>query len=343
MKRILMVVAAISILAGAAIAQNRPPARSVWTNQVTPPVAKTNSKPPTVNLTGMWQIQAKGEVQTVRFQQAANQLTEFWDGHSPTDLVFFKGLFDGNNFVGKIHTGSVDSHGQDIWIEATLHIDDPNHVHFGTKGVLTTRMPHAPAGDAGCDPDNPPDMAANDAFLRAVRATQQNESQGVINCWVKVSAVLGHGKGQALVAQMYRDGQGGPKSPGQAFYWAQRSAQQGNPFGEKLLAGLYQKGIGTAQNSQLAQYWQSKVDAQDPQREELAQTKAWVEQQLAQMAAVALEEVIKHPPGYKDPSTMTIRDYQSRQECEAAGGSWRSSNPDDPSDGYRGECWPSIW
>jgi hypothetical protein len=281
---LLFVMAASMILGTASVAQNTPSTVShepaTAPRQVTPPVQN-------FNLSGLWRFSgADGRPYILRFEEQGNQIKEFSGGLNPstTDVMLFQGRYIGSTVIGKGLGHSSNHRAQ--WVDETLTVEDPDHVHFG-KGPLIARISPARADDAICDLQNSSRTQAGYAYDRALDSAKRNFPYTLNACWLQVSANQGNARAQAVTAMIFRDGEGVSKNYVTAFSWAEQSATKGDAVGEAVLGDLYKRGLGTKPNPQLAQSWQSKADAQiaalraQQQREDEANAKI---QQMIQAA-----------------------------------------------------------
>ncbi|HEV3317238.1 MAG TPA: tetratricopeptide repeat protein [Candidatus Angelobacter sp.] len=92
--------------------------------------------------------------------------------------------------------------------------------------------------------------------------------------WFRKAAERGNANAQVNLALMYRNGQGVPQNPAEAFIWARKSADQGNAAGQTLLGILYESGEGVSRD---------EAAAADCYQRAAHQGYAWAESLLANM------------------------------------------------------------
>ena len=73
--------------------------------------------------------------------------------------------------------------------------------------------------------------------------------------YVAMLGRAGDGTAQAVLGQMYLDGQGCEKQPAEALYWFQHAAHQHVPMAMNMLGRCYDNGWGTTQDASLAAVW----------------------------------------------------------------------------------------
>ena len=290
MKASLLFVMAASMIFGTALdAQNTPPTVShkpaTASHEVTPPVQN-------FNLSGLWRFSGTdGRPYILRFEEQGNQIKEFSGGLNPstTDVLLFQGRYIGSTVIGKGLGHS--SNRRAVWVDETLTVEDPDHVHFG-NGPLIARISPARADDAICDLQNSSHTQAGYAYDRALDSAKRNFPYTLNACWLQVSANQGNARAQAVTAMIFRDGEGVPKNYATALSWAEQSANKGDAVGEAVLGDLYKRGLGTQPNQQLAQSWQSKADAQVAAIRAQQQREAEANAKIQQMIQAAIGSAI---------------------------------------------------
>ncbi len=70
--------------------------------------------------------------------------------------------------------------------------------------------------------------------------------------WYKKAANIGDGNAQLILANMYKDGEGGSANNSKAFNWYVKSAQQGNNEAKYYLGFMYLNGKGVTKNTNKA-------------------------------------------------------------------------------------------
>ena len=352
MKASLLFVIAASMIVGTALnAQTNPtPPR--------PPAASTQPAPgPSQQrfiLNGVWRESPQhGPIVQFRFEQNGEQFKAFSGGQqaSHSDVLEFVGRYDGGVIVGKSLVSRAAPGHPAKWIDETIVVDDPDHVHI-QELLHMRRFTGLTSSDAICDLQNSSHTQADYAFSRTVYADTHHEPQAIANCWAQVSAMQGNARAQAGTAMMFRDGEGIPRNPALAFFWAQKSAAQGDMYGENVLAGLYRNGIGTPKNLQLAQAWQSKVDAQTAPQRQVAQNNSQAQKELQQAIQGMIwggilngmlgsndggsSSHLPNPDDYQNQDDRhTVRDFADA--CRAAGGHIQGEMLGNSS------CVPGVW
>jgi len=79
--------------------------------------------------------------------------------------------------------------------------------------------------------------------------------------WFLAAAEDGHPMSQALIGQMYLNGQGVEKDISKSIKWYLRAAKQGNDFGQMNLGAAYEQGEGVPQDYVNAYKWMNLASA----------------------------------------------------------------------------------
>ncbi|MGA2074166.1 MAG: hypothetical protein ABSH52_11745 [Terriglobia bacterium] len=259
---------------------------------------------PTFDLTGDWEgyFTSPSMPDTIRITQTGNKLTAIRLRSldlTPTGLAFFRGDYDGNKTQVSIELaqypgllGLMNGLGLSVfipattWANATLAIEDPDHIHIG-KTPAFQRISMPSLNDLHCDADNSMRVKAQYAFIRGQMA--MNEAQyGAAACWFHAGVVQGEPRSMTALGNMVRKGLGTHKNSTWAVGWFEKAAQNGDPAGAINIADMYDLGEIPPPDPAKSKYWHEKAkEMKDLQQKLVAQERKQAADQQAQLQLVA--------------------------------------------------------
>jgi hypothetical protein len=215
-----------------------------------------------VSIKGNWQAPNNWRTQqgrpiVMRIEEDGDRVTGWLLGENGTPQ--FEGHFASDTVIeGRSRD---DRNGGEVrWVPQKLYLDDPDHLaQRDDPALFAVFRASADTGDLPCDRANSFHATPNFAFLRGRLALSNHKDFANAACWLRIAALQGHARAQAMLASQIYNGQGVTQSDSLAFEWARSSAERNDILGEMLLAALYKEGKGVAADPKQYEYWNSRV------------------------------------------------------------------------------------